>query len=337
MAVADFIPDYSILKKLGQGARSQVFQIVDSATGEIFALKRVIRAEDEDMRFLDQAINEHEIAGRFTHPCLRRSFSLRRIRRLFKVVEVQAIMEFVDGIVLDQRRPRPADVTIDLFIKLAEGLGHMHDLGYLHTDIKPNNILLAHDGSIKIIDFGQSCRTGFSKPRIQGTPDYIAPEQVERHRLTRQTDVFNLGATLYWALTGQAYPTVIGKGGQRQDARRRDLIPSPHELNSDVPAGLSKLAMDCCHCDPPRRPLGMKGVISRLETVQHVLEKRRSSASRTAAPASDKEERPDTAPPQQTHLDDAKHEEMYDYSAFHDLGEDGEEDTDSDSSPGGGA
>ena len=331
------MPDYSILKKLGQGARSQVFQIVNSATGEIFALKRVLRAENEDTRFLDQAANEHEVAGRFTHHCLRRSFSLRRIRRLFKLVEIQVIMEFVDGIVLDQRRPDQVDVTIDLFIKLAQGLGHMHGLGYLHTDIKPNNILLAHDGSIKIIDFGQSCRIGFKKPRIQGTPDYIAPEQVERRRLTQRTDVFNLGATLYWALTGQAYPTVIGKGGQRQEARRRDLVPPPHELNRDVPTSLSKLAMDCCHCDPLRRPMGMKEVISRLETVQHVLAKRRSSASQTSTPASDKKAKPDAAPPKQPHLTDAKHEEMYDYSAFHDLGEDGEEDVDSDSSPGDGA
>ena len=246
-------------------------------------------------------------------------------------------MEFVDGIVLDQRRPDQADVTIDLFTKLAEGLGHMHGLGFLHTDIKPNNVLLANDGSIKIIDFGQSCRIGVKKPRIQGTPDYIAPEQVERRRLTRQTDVFNLGATLYWALTGQAYPTAIGKGGHRQDARRLDLIPPPHELNSDVPPSLSKLAMDCCHYDPARRPMGMKEVISRLETVRHVLEKRRASAPEPSAPASDEKAKPDAVPTQQPRPTDAKHEEMYDYSAFHDLGEDGEEDTDSDSSPGDGA
>jgi len=336
MAVADLIPGYRILKKLGQGARSQVFQIVDSATGEVFALKRVLRAEEEDTRFLDQAINEHEIAGQFTHQCLRRSLSLKRIRRLFKLVEIQVIMEFVDGVVLDQRRPDQVDVTVDLFIKLADGLGHMHSLGYLHTDIKPNNILLVKDGSIKIIDFGQSCRIGFKKPRIQGTPDYIAPEQVDRRRLTQQTDVFNLGATLYWALTGRAYPTVIGKGGRRQDARRRNLVPPPQKLNSDVPSSLSKLAMDCCQYDPPRRPIGMKEVISRLETVQQVLARRQSPASEVPAPTSDKEDGLDDAPPKQPLLTDAKHEDMYDYSAFHELVEDDEEDTDLDASPGGG-
>jgi serine/threonine-protein kinase len=333
--VANSIPGYNILKKLGQGARSQVFQVVDSATGEIFALKRVIRGDDEDTRFLDQAINEHEVASRFTHPSLRRSFSLRRIRRLFRLAEVHVIMEYVEGFVLDQKRPNRVEASIDLFIKLAEGLGHMHSLGYLHTDIKPNNVLLAHDGSIKIIDFGQSCRIGFKKPRIQGTPDYIAPEQVERRRLTRRTDVYNLGATLYWALTGQAYPTAIGKGGQRQDAKRRDLVPQPHELNNEVPPSLSKLAMDCCHHDPLRRPMGMKEVISRLETVRHVLATRPSSAPEPSA--SDKGERPDHAPPRKPLITDVKHEEMYDYSAFHDLGEDDEEDLDTETSPGGGA
>jgi len=213
----------------------------------------------------------------------------------------------------------------------------MHDLGYLHTNIKPNNILLTDNGSIKIIDFGQSCPIGFKKPRIQGTPDYIAPEQVERRRLTQQTDVFNLGATLYWALTGKAYPTVIGKGGQRQTTHHRSLIPPPHELNNDVPPGLSKLSMDCCRHDPPRRPMGMKEVISRLETARQVLAKRRSSASGMPSPASDQKERPEAAPPQKQPPTDAKREDMYDYSAFHDLGEDGEEDVDSDTSPGGGA
>ena len=71
-------------------------------------------------------------------------------------------------------------------------------------------------GEVKVIDFGQSCRIGTVKERIQGTPDYIAPEQVARRPITSQTDVFNLGATLYWALTGQDIPTLytVNKKGE---------------------------------------------------------------------------------------------------------------------------
>jgi len=333
MAVADFISGYNVIRKLGDGARSQVFQVVRVSTGEVFALKRVTRESHEDTRFLDQAINGHEIAHQLSHPYLRRSVELRRIRRLLKLIEVQVIMEFVDGRGLSQRRPERLDKTIDVFLKVAEGLNHMHEHGLLHTDIKPNNILLTNDGSVKIIDFGQSCRIGFRKPRIQGTPDYIAPEQVERRSLTRRTDVFNLGATLYWALTGQAYPTVIGKGGQRQDARRQDLVPTPRALRDDVPAGLSRFVMECCLHDPLQRPKDMKEVLARIKTIQHVLKREDSSGEETspsepAAPSS-----PKSVPGDEPHSTGAGREGMYDFSAFQDLVE--ENDPDSQSEQGG--
>jgi serine/threonine-protein kinase len=154
----------------------------------------------------------------------------------------------------------------------------MHEDSLLHTDIKPNNILVTTDSKIKIIDFGQSCPIGFRKPRIQGTPDYIAPEQVERRHLTQQTDVFNLGATLYWALTGQTYPTMITKKGRQQDAAtRRKRVPTPQELNPEIPSALSKLVMESCSHERSMRPRDMKEVIARLEMLHHVLAKRREA------------------------------------------------------------
>ena len=225
--MADFVAGYNIIKKLGDGARSQVYQVVHPETGEVFALKRVTRDPHEDTRFLDQAINEHEISIRFEHPFLRVSLELRRIRKMLKLNETQTIMEYVDGTGMDRARPNRIDKTLQIFMQVAEGLHHMHERGYLHTDIKPNNILLTIHGGVKIIDFGQACEIGFRKPRIQGTPDYIAPEQVNRKTLGKPTDVFNLGATLYWALTGQTYPTVITKQGKRQEVPDQATIPTP--------------------------------------------------------------------------------------------------------------
>ncbi len=261
----DSIPGYKIVKKLGDGARSEVYQAIRTATGERFAFKRVIRDETEDARFLDQAINEHQVASQLSHPVLRKSFELRRIRRLFRLVEIHALLEFVDGVSLDRSRPERVAKAVEIFRKVADGLGFMHGQGFLHTDIKPNNILVAYDGGVKIIDFGQSCTVGYIKPRIQGTPDYIAPEQVERKRLTPQTDVFNFGATLYWTLTNTAFPTVIAKRGRRQQTRGLPSIPTPRELNPQVPEALSRLVMECCRYDPTLRPEGMGEVIGRLD------------------------------------------------------------------------
>lgn len=268
--MAEPVSGYSIIGKLGDGARSQVFQVVRPETGEVFALKRVIREPDEDTRFLDQAINEYHVATTVAHPFLRKIFEVKRIRKLLKLVEVQVIMEFVDGTSLDKTRPTQIERVIDIFLKVADGLRAMHEKGYLHTDIKPNNILLAYDGTIRIIDFGQGCKIGVQKERIQGTPDYIAPEQVEREHLTPQTDVYNLGATLYWAITGKTFPTILSKAGKKVDGQIL-AAPAPIEINPDVPPGLSKLVMDCCEHDRHHRPRNMKEIIYRLELIQHVV------------------------------------------------------------------
>lgn len=275
--MGDLASGYNIIQKVGDGARSQVFQVVDPTTGQVYALKRVIRESHEDNRFLVQAIAEYEVSSRLDHPCLRKSYALKRIRRFLRLTEVQTLMEFVDGISLDKRRPERIDQTVDMFLKVAEGLGAMHEANLLHTDLKPNNILIALDGAVKIIDFGQSCPIGFRKPRIQGTPDYIAPEQVERWNLSRRTDVFNFGATLYWTLTGQAYPTMITKKGTQHDRKeaRRKSVPAPQALNPEIPSALSRLVMQACALDPNDRPQDMKEIIGRMEMVHHVLAKRK--------------------------------------------------------------
>jgi len=277
--VTDFVSGYNVIKKLGDGARSQVFQVVRPSTGEVFALKRVVRESHEDTRFLEQAIAEHRISSQLSHVYLRKAFELKRMRRLFKLSEVHVVMEFVEGVSLDKCRPDDIAKTVDLFLKIADGLHYMHEHGFLHTDLKPNNLLLQYGSQIKIIDFGQSCEIGTKKPRIQGTPDYIAPEQVERRTLTQQTDVFNLGATLYWTLTGAAYPTVISKKRRRQDVRQPSAVPTPQEINADIPSVLSRLVMECCRYERHRRPSDMRDVIGRLEIAHHVLTKRRPGPS----------------------------------------------------------
>src|SRR5207253_76651 len=82
------------------------------------------------------------------------------------------------------------------FIETAKALQALHRQGFVHCDLKPNNILLGPTGQVKVIDLGQACPVGTAKKRIQGTPDYIAPEQVKCIPVSVRTDVFNLGATL---------------------------------------------------------------------------------------------------------------------------------------------
>ena len=139
------------------------------------------------------------------------------------------------------------------------------------------NILINKSGSIKIIDLGQSCRIGTIKTRIQGTPDYIAPEQVKRKTLTPKTDIFNLGATMYWVLTSEKYPTAIRGNDSRGGISLITEPIAPIELNDKIPLSLSKLVMECCCDNPADRPADMKQVGARLAVVQKIWKKHREN------------------------------------------------------------
>lgn len=320
--MADLESGYNIIERIGTGARSTIFKVVDPKTGESFALKRVIREPHEDTRFLEQACTEHDIASQTNHAYLRKSYEIKKIRRMLRLTEVQVVMEYVQGVSIEQHRPTEMTEIVAIFLKVAEGLDSLHKIGYLHTDLKPNNILVCLDGSIKIIDFGQGCLIGTRKPRIQGTPDYIAPEQVHRKPLTQRTDIFNLGATLYWVLTGRAYPTLISK---TSPARSLNLVaaprgvPSPQELNDKVPAPLSRLVMESCQERPQDRPRDMKLVINRLEAVHHLLNRTQRDDKKgppAERPKDDKDEE------HEPHIDDETSYAGIDLSGFGVIGDD---------------
>lgn len=270
------VPGYTVYERLGTGARSTIWLVTNQQTGEQIALKRVVRRATDDDRFLNQAVNDYEISSKLDCPYLRKSFDIRRIRKIFSLKELHVFMEYVEGRTLEEIGPLGIHGLTGIFIRVAEGLDALHQSGYIHTDIKPNNLIIGEHGEVKIIDFGQSCPIGHVKGRIQGTPDYIAPEQVEKGiPLDQRTDIFNLGATLYWSITGQYFPTVMPsrKRATGIDLAGPRLPVPPEELNPNVPAALSKLVMDCCQSSPKERPSAMREVIRRLEVVQHILDK----------------------------------------------------------------
>lgn len=295
-----YIDKYVVLDSLGRGAKSTIWKVQDPGTGQIYTLKRVIRESESDNRFFEQAQTEFEVSNKLTHPYLRKSYELRKIRKWLKTQELILLMEYIEGNQLKQMGSNGIENCIDTFIKIANGLGSLHDFGYVHADIKPKNILIVPGDGIKIIDFGQSCPIGHRKKRIQGTPDYMAPEQRDRGFLDQRTDVFNLGATLYWVLTGRKYQTAVpsnGNGGNELSISGTRDIPRPDELNPEVPASLSKLVMDCCHQSQRDRPENMGEVIARLEVARHLYLKQKPAAAPTPPPAEVKPRVPEESPP----------------------------------------
>jgi eukaryotic-like serine/threonine-protein kinase len=276
--MAEKLFHYDVIDVLGEGAKSTIYRVNDPATGRQFALKHVKRIDAKDIRFIQQIENEFEISKQFTHPNLRRSFDLKINKTLLlKVAEAFLVMELFEGRTLDVRPPATLLETVETFIQTCEGLRAMHQMGFIHADLKPNNILRSDLGQVKVIDFGQSCRIGTIKERIQGTPDFIAPEQVARRPISVQTDVFNLGATMYWALTGRHIPTLYTVNKKGENSFLLDAtIDSPQDLNPQVPTAISNLVVECIATRPQKRPNDMDDVITRIELGKHILNKQQA-------------------------------------------------------------
>ena len=260
------IPGYQVIQFLGSGAKSTIWEVRNTVTDEVHALKRVVKGSGADSRFLEQAINEYEVGSQFNHPAVRKILDIQRIRRWMVLKEIRVVMEYVQGQSVQQSRPTDIQETIRIFMTVGAALAHMNTKGFVHADTKPNNIIVSKEGTVKVIDFGQSCPIGTVKTRIQGTPDFIAPEQVHRRPVDGRTDVFNFGATLYWTLAGRPIPTVLPKEGSLT-LNNGQRIPPVEQFNPDVPKSLTKLIVDCVELNPTQRPASMNEVVSRLTLI----------------------------------------------------------------------
>ncbi len=260
------IDGFSIIKRIGTGARSVIYMAMDEETKQTVALKRAVFESPEDQRIFEQMEMEYQVANQLDHPYLRKCYKMIRKRKFMRTQELVMTMELFDGQSLeDLGRLSLGDVLL-VFRMVASALNAMHQKGYVHCDIKPNNILFNKAGAIKIIDFGQSCRIGHVKKRIQGTPEYIAPEQVRREHLSHRTDIFNLGATLYWALTGRHVPTLIQRTNEfGLSVSEPPEFKAPHEIYKKIPRELSELVSHCVQDKPADRPSNMAEIIAQLD------------------------------------------------------------------------
>jgi serine/threonine protein kinase len=276
----EVIEGHRILSEIGRGAASIIYLAQDQKSKQIWALKHVQKRTDKEQRFLEQAEIECKVAQALDHPAIRKIPRLIKKGSLLRTKELFLVMELVDGMSMERHPPATFETAVDIFHQVARGLHHMHDRGFVHADMKPNNIVVSDNNRAKVIDLGQSCKTGTIKPRIQGTPDYIAPEQVHRREITPRTDVYNFGATMYWVMTRRNIPTALGKGDSLVGRQDDNLIerPSPAvELNPRVPPMLNELIMRCVEIDPEGRPASMHDVAERLELVLGKLRAERSS------------------------------------------------------------
>jgi serine/threonine-protein kinase len=252
---------YRVVNVLGTGAGSTILLISDkTAGGKRYALKVVKRQDADDDVYIAQAMHEFEVSKKLNHESIVKIYDMRVKKSWFRVTGVELLMEYVEGHTLDEIEAPGIKQLVLIFIQVAGALGHMHRRGVYHGDLKPSNIMVEEDGHVKLIDFGTAWIKGEDKNRVQGTPQYIAPESATDRVVDERTDIYNLGATMYRMFTGryaqQAIPVL-------SDAASRKLA-SPILIQPAIPRAVNQTILACLEMYPDRRPAGVYEVKNQL-------------------------------------------------------------------------
>jgi len=254
--------NYRVVGSLGNGAGSTVLEIADkNDRGKRYALKVVRKLDADDAIYIDQAKTEFEAAQKLNHSAIARIYDFRLKKSWFRVVGAELLMEKVDGRTLDEIEAPELGQLVLMFTQAAAALAHMHRRGVYHGDMKPSNIMLSKSGEVKLIDFGTAWIRGEEKNRVQGTPQYIAPEQAAERVVNDKTDIYNFGATMYRMFTGRYAQTAIpGPGVDRK-------LPAPSKVNPRIVSTLNNLILSCLEVSPANRPETMVDVREQLVKV----------------------------------------------------------------------
>jgi serine/threonine protein phosphatase PrpC len=200
---------FQITDVISRSAMSSVFKATDLKTGRPVALKVPLPSLEGDVAAFSRFQREEEIGRALDHPTILKIIRVEDSEKSRPYI----VMELLEGQTLErlmrQIRPLPESDALAIVSQVCDGLQYLHSQGVVHRDLKPQNIMLCSDGSLRIMDFGiakvASSRRmtfgGFSP--TMGTPDYMAPEQVKGQRGDERTDIYSLGAILYEMLTGR--------------------------------------------------------------------------------------------------------------------------------------
>ncbi|HTY42779.1 MAG TPA: serine/threonine-protein kinase [Thermoanaerobaculia bacterium] len=277
LATGSKIGRFQIKSVLGQGAMGVVYLAHDPEIGRDVAIKTVRpegvggeSAQELEARFLKEA----KLAGRLQHPNIVTIFDVGRQGDTCFIA-----MEHVDGSPLTRYLGAidalPLAARIAIVRQVAEALGHAHERGVLHRDVKPGNILVGKDGRVKVTDFGIGKFTEASTSNLTrtghmiGSPAYMSPEQVKGEKLDGRSDLFSLGVVLYELLTGaRPFPgeSITTLVYQILHTEPRD----PLERNASLPVATREVIAHLLAKAPEKRPQDAHAFVRELARIEKI-------------------------------------------------------------------
>lgn len=260
-----------ILSRSGMGT---IFKAKDKQQGNRLVALKVPHLEYEsDPNFFSRFQREERIGLELSHPFVLKFIPVEDKSRPYIVTEYLKGCTLAH--LLKAMRPLPEKDALKIASLICQALQHMHDHGVIHRDLKPQNVMICCDGTIRIMDFGiardDSSRriTHLGNSSSMGTPDYMAPEQVRGKRADKRTDIYNLGAVLYEMLTGEI-PFPNENQWVALNARVTGDPVAPRKLNPSLSPQAEEIVLRALQRDPANRyptPAAMK---AELDTAEHV-------------------------------------------------------------------
>ncbi|MBN2190470.1 MAG: serine/threonine protein kinase [Candidatus Aureabacteria bacterium] len=247
---------YYIVKKIGHGTFSEVYEVKERETGEHFALKLFKPMSNSGSNAKKKFLCGARVAKKIKGENIIRVFDICSERD-----SVFYVMELVDGCRLKDaiadKSLRDIRLTLDIMISVASGVNAIHKAGFIHRDMKPENILLTREKKVKIIDFGLAVprkRFFWNNFNISGSPSYISPDQILNKRVDERCDIYSIGIIFYEMLTGNVPFT----GSSREEVYRLHLnprslpkpLPRSNDKNTDK---LESIVLKCLDKDKNKR------------------------------------------------------------------------------------
>jgi hypothetical protein len=247
---------YRLAERLGSGGMSVVWRGYDELLGRQVAIKVLSPDLADDRFFRDRIRHEATACGRLSHPNIVSVYDYGEATEPDGTAVPYLVMELVEGGSLTERLgggPLPWPVALQICAEVAAALAAAHEVGLVHRDVSPANILMSRTGA-KVVDFGIAAVAGAhdSKAPVLGTPAYLAPERLTGTPAVPATDVYALGVLLYQLLTG-ALPWTAETAAQVL-AQHRHADPAPLPPVPGLPSEISGLYDRCLAKRPASRP-----------------------------------------------------------------------------------
>ncbi len=269
LQIGDQLDQYQIQAHMAQGGMSDIYRAFDLVNHREVVIKIPDSSMLGDPAQFERFQRELEVMKALDHPAILKGLGTGKYNRISYLVT-----EFVEGqslrALIESSAPLPPEYVVTLICKIADGMAYCHKHEVIHRDLKPENILITKNGQPVIMDFGLALTKGAHRvtysnlSATMGTPDYMAPEQIDGQRGDQRTDVYALGTIMFEMLAGRV-PFTGDNNMAVMSQHLHGTAPRLDKINSSISPQLAAIVATCLARNPKDRYEDMQALIDALE------------------------------------------------------------------------